>query len=348
MKSFADVHVHLEQYDPEPVVSMLDTIASCGVTHTALQALCKYSVLENIAALYWKQHYTKMQIYAFGSLHQFDCFGDIPYEKQAEKLLSLGMDGMKFLDMKPDFRKKLGKGLKHPSYDRMFSLLEEQQVPVMIHSGDPETFWDPALATDYQIKAGWFYGDSTFLTCQEIYDEVFAMLDKHPKLHVTLAHFFFLSNKPDEAVRVMETYPNVRFDLTPGGEMYLGFSKDIDFWHDFFIKYNDRILFGTDLNTTKGQRNAVLNHFVQTVLTHDRSEYTGDCYGSMTVRGLDLDEAAAQRIRYDNFAAFVGERKPVPETAFTDAVENLYAVLSAKPDMESEKNWLEKLMRNAL
>ena len=108
MKSFADVHVHLEQYDPEPVVSMLDTIASCGVTHTALQALCKYSVLENIAALYWKQHYTKMQIYAFGSLHQFDCFGDIPYEKQVEKLLSLGVDGMKFLDMKPDFRKKLG------------------------------------------------------------------------------------------------------------------------------------------------------------------------------------------------------------------------------------------------
>lgn len=68
----------------------------------------------------------------------------------------------------------------------------------------------------------------------------------------------------------------------------------------------------------------------------------------MTVRGLDLDETAAQRIRYDNFAAFVGERKPVPESAFTDAVENLYVVLSEKPDMEPEKNWLEKLMRNAL
>ena len=184
MKPFADLHIHLEQYDRETIVSMLDTIADCGVTHAALQALCKYSILENLAVLYTKLRYDRMQIYAFGSLHQFDRFGDIPYEKQAENLLALGMDGMKFLDMKPDFRKQLGKGLNHPSYDRMFSLLEERQLPVLIHSGDPETFWDPDKVTEYQKQAGWFYGDDSFLSCEEIYAEVYAMLDKHPRLQV--------------------------------------------------------------------------------------------------------------------------------------------------------------------
>ncbi|MBR4884676.1 MAG: amidohydrolase family protein, partial [Lentisphaeria bacterium] len=244
------------------------------------------------------------------------------------------------LDMKPDFRKRLGKGLNHPSYDRMFSLLEERQVPVLIHSGDPETFWDPDKVTEYQKKAGWFYGDGSFLKCEEIYAEVFAMLDKHPRLQVTLAHFFFLSAKPEEAVRVMETYPGVRFDLTPGGEMYLGFSQDIDFWHDFFIRYRDRILFGTDANTHKGSRNASLNAFVQSALTHDKSEFTADCYGPMTIRGLALDADTTDRILYGNFAAFVGERKSVDLMKLRSAMAEMLTAVQDDPALTAEAAWL--------
>ena len=338
---FADLHIHMEACGG-PVRQMLDELADCGVTHGALQALTKYGITENLSALYWKTHYDRMQVYAFGGLHQFDCFGEIPYEKQAENLLAAGVDGMKFLDMKPDFRKRLGKGLNHPSYDKMFSLLEERQIPVLIHSGDPETFWDPDQVTDYHKKVGWFYGDGTFLKSEEIYAEVFAMLDKHPALQVTLAHFFFLSNKPEEAVRVMETYPNVRFDLTPGGEMYLGFSKDIDFWHDFFVKYQDRILFGTDSNANKAI-NASLNAFVRQALIHDRSEYTGNCYGPMTIRGLDLPEDVVEKITYGNFAAFAGEKpKPVCTDRFRSAAEKVYGCI--REDGNTEADWVKEIL----
>ena len=340
---FADLHIHMEACG-EPVQRMLDGIADCGVTHGSLQVLTKYGITENLSALYWKTHYDRMQVYAFGGLHQFDCFCEIPYEKQAETLLSLGADGMKFLDMKPDYRKRLGKGLNDPSYDRMFSLLEERQVPVLIHSGDPETFWDPALVTEYQKKAGWFYGDGTFLKNEEIYAEVFSMLDKHPNLQVTLAHFFFLSNKPEEAVRVMETYPNVRFDLTPGGEMYLGFSKDIDFWHDFFIQYQDRILFGTDANANKSI-NGALNAFVRQALTHDRNEYTGNCYGPMTIRGLELPEDAVGKITYGNFAAFAGEKpRPICANSFRTAAETVYSRI--REEESKEALWLKEILDN--
>ncbi|MBQ8402088.1 MAG: amidohydrolase family protein [Clostridia bacterium] len=340
---FADLHVHLEALG-EPVGAMLDTIADCGVTHTALQVLTKYGICENLSALYWKTHYDRMRVYAFGGLHQFDCFGDIPYEKQAEELLSLGVDGMKFLDMKPDYRKRLGKEICDQSYDRMFSMLEERQVPVLLHSGDPETFWDPDWVSDYHKKVGWFYGDGSFLTSAEIYGEVFAMLDKHPKLPLTLAHFFFLSNKPGEAVRVMETYPNVRFDLTPGGEMYLGFSKDIDFWHDFFVQYQDRILFGTDSNAKKAI-NASLNTFVRQALTHDRSEFTGNCYGSMTIRGLDLPADVVEKITYGKFAAFAGaEPKPVSADAFRCAAERVYDRICDDPAHTEDVVWLRSVL----
>ena len=62
------------------------------------------------------------------------------------------------------------------------------------------------------------------------------MLDKFPKLKITFAHFFFLSDNPDEAVRIMEKYPNALFDLTPGGEMFVNFSKDPEYWHDFCLR----------------------------------------------------------------------------------------------------------------
>jgi hypothetical protein len=36
-------------------------------------------------------------------------------------------------------------------------------------------------------------------------------------------------------------------DLTPGIEMYHNFSADLDAARDFFVKYQDRIVFGTDI-----------------------------------------------------------------------------------------------------
>ena len=44
----------------------------------------------------------------------------------------------------------------------------------------------------------------------------------------------------------MEEYPNLCLDIVSGTEMYFNFSQDPDRWRKFFIKYQDRILYGTD------------------------------------------------------------------------------------------------------
>ncbi len=98
------------------------------------------------------------------------------------------------------------------------------------------------------------------------------MLDKHPRLNATLAHFFFLSEYRDRVEEILEKYPNVKFDLTPGWEMYIAFSKDTEGWHDFFEKYSERILFGTDSGNHK-DNNAELNRLVYSAITRDSSEF---------------------------------------------------------------------------
>ena len=116
----ADSHVHITDTSTLAVRTMLDELADYGVTDVALQSISTkptYDRVQSLAALLWKSKYTRMSISAFGCLHELDAFAAIPYEKQAEELLALGCDGMKFLHMKPDLRKMIGKGLDHDSYD---------------------------------------------------------------------------------------------------------------------------------------------------------------------------------------------------------------------------------------
>ena len=55
-----------------------------GVTEAVIMSLPKYSCLENLNALRWKLHPHKLKLRAFGGLHQFDKFGDVLPEVQAE------------------------------------------------------------------------------------------------------------------------------------------------------------------------------------------------------------------------------------------------------------------------
>lgn len=321
MKNFADVHVHFTKLKFDQIEQMLDIIASKGVTDVALQALTFRSIAYNLCGLYWKMNYKKMRLRLFGAIHLTDRYNKVPYEVQAEKLLSLGADGIKFIDMCPDIYKMNKCGINHPKYDKLFELLENRGVPVLIHSADPEEYW----------IAPKDYSDGTYPSKEQIYQETLARIEKHPNLKVVLAHFFFLSNFPERAAEVLDAHPNVFFDLTPGWEMYVGFSKDIEGWKKFFIKYSDRILFGTDCNATKNFNGEIFD-LVYSALTHDHSVFNMPCYGGHEIRGLDLPEEVLEKICYKNYIAFAGEKiAPVDKKGFYECCKIVLNELKENP-----------------
>ena len=69
--------------------------------------------------------------------------------------------------------------------------LEENEIPLLMHVNDPHNFWDPETAPPLARQNGWFYGDGTYSTHEELYEQVYAILAKHPTLCVTFAHFFY-------------------------------------------------------------------------------------------------------------------------------------------------------------
>ncbi len=321
MQKIADSHIHIRFSRDKEITQMLDDMASVGVVATCIQSLPYRGATENLAALYHKMSYNKMDVYAFGGLHSTDRYAAIAPEIQAKALLELGCDGFKIMNC-PSHRKFFEHGFNDMRYDKMFELFEKEGTPLTIHVNDPEEFWQPN---------GEFYGKG-MPTKKQLYDEIFEVLDRHPNLKISFAHFFFLSNCPFEAERVMEKYPNVYFDLTPGVEMYYNFDNNLEFWRGFFTKYSHRILFGTDCNTYKDWTNKDLVLLVYRKLTESTDYFTQVCYKKdFTIRGMNLPEDVVERICYTNFYDFVGKKKPVDVEKFYEYCERIIHDIETEP-----------------
>jgi predicted TIM-barrel fold metal-dependent hydrolase len=224
---------------------------------------------------------------------------------QAKRLMGMGFDGMKMLEGKPTTRKALGLAQDDPILFDYYSFLEKNKVHIVWHVADPETFWVKETAPEFAFSSGWFYGDGTFQTKQQLYDETLAVLDRFPGLNASFAHFFFLSDFPDEAENLLEKYPAVTLDITPGREMYDYFSRRQPVWQKFFHKYADRIVFGTDMTSTEfqGKADEMIEAMKRFLATTDVFEYW-----DFTIRGLGLDQADCQKICHDNFQAKVSTK----------------------------------------
>ncbi|MDO4744852.1 MAG: hypothetical protein Q4A86_05675 [Clostridia bacterium] len=106
-KRICDAHVHMRDFEFDTAEKFLDLLHSIGITDVAIQALCWWNPVSNLAMLYQKANYKKMNIAAFGSIHKTDLYKDIPFETQAENLFKVGCDGIKLLGQKPKERKSL-------------------------------------------------------------------------------------------------------------------------------------------------------------------------------------------------------------------------------------------------
>ncbi len=165
---------------------------------------------------------------------------------QHKELMEIGFDGIKMLEGKPNLYKFVGKPLDSNFYESAFAEMEKEGTYILMHARDPECFWTEP--TEERIAKKWYYGDGTYPTFEGLYNQVEGVLKKHPKLNLCLAHFFFSSSSPEKLEELFEKYENLTIDITPGGEMYIDFDKRPEYFRNFFIKYADRIIFGTDMD----------------------------------------------------------------------------------------------------
>ncbi len=303
----ADSHVHA--FAPkEDMYRVFDEMISFGAKEAALLAYTyeETGIDNNIICLHYKKNCQKMRLWAFGGLY-YDKDIQMPFKEQAELLLEMGADGIKFLEMKPTFNLHVGRTLDDPIYDEMFDMLEKRGVPMICHVADPDVFWHKALMAPHAIELGWCYEDPRYMPQQEYFNAVLRRLDKNPTLKWSFAHFGYFTKQPDQCWEIIEKYPNVMFDTTPGWEIYLDFAKDLSVWRDFFIKNNRRIMYGTDTSnawTNEHVRNLSKSGVALLAAPHD--EFPIPHFPEHSMRGFALDEESQKRILHENFLNFAG------------------------------------------
>ncbi len=112
-----------------------------------------------------------------------------------------------------------------PVYAPYWEKMAETKMPLIFHVNDPEEFWDAEKVPAWAREMGWFYGDGTYINNEVQYRQVLNVLERHPDLNVTFAHFFFLSAQLDRLAGYFDRFPNMHVDLTPGIEMYFNFAS---------------------------------------------------------------------------------------------------------------------------
>jgi len=238
-----DCHMHISSGRPQRLAELADRHGFDKFN--VLSFPCVAGEANNLEALLAKKLFPG-RAYAFGGLIHTGARDAESYARQVCAMIDAGLDGLKFLETKPDKMRALGTPLDGPQFEGVFSIAEEERWPILWHVGDPATFWSKETAPQFAVKYGWVYDDPSFPTLTDLYVQAENVLRRHPNLQVCFPHFFFTSDDMPHARRVLETWPGVRFDFTPGVEMFGNFAIMPEAWREFFIQYSKRLLFGTD------------------------------------------------------------------------------------------------------
>lgn len=244
------------------------------------------------------------QIYIFGSL-EYPREGEADghdFLKQAQRLMDIGFDGIKMIEGKPNVRKWTRIPLNSDVYDEFYSYLQKEEIPITFHVADPDIYWDEEKCPRYARENHWDYLDGTFVSKEGLHKEAEGILEKFPKLNIIFAHFYFMSKEPERGGAFLDRWQNVSFDITPGSHEYENFARIPAVWREFFTKYQDRILFGTD-SFLGFDNNIELSNDVRMFL-ESKGEYTFKSHGCKTVC-LGLERDVLEKIYKQNYMRYV-------------------------------------------
>jgi uncharacterized protein len=171
--------------------------------------------------------------------------------KRLEEAVRMGCKGMKIAkELGLEWRDKTGKivPVDDPRIDPLWDKCADLGIPVMIHVSDPKAFFTPTdkyneRYDELQAHPDWSFYGKDYPSKQEILNQRNRVFAKHPNTIFIGAH---VGNLPEDLEQVgmwLDVYPNFYVDICAriselGRQPYSA--------RRFMIKYQDRILFGTD------------------------------------------------------------------------------------------------------
>ncbi|MHA2376634.1 MAG: amidohydrolase family protein [Candidatus Thorarchaeota archaeon] len=122
-------------------------------------------------------------------------------------------------------------------FDEAFDIFAEQDIPVLIHVADPDTYF-----------ASRYTETNVYGTKEQHLGELENRLEKNPRNRFQIAHFAAQpeQHRLDNLGRLFDKFPNLNVDTGSARWMVRELGKNPENSRKFLMNYADRILFATD------------------------------------------------------------------------------------------------------
>ena len=218
---------------------------------------------------------------------------------QLEADIKAGAVGLKvFKDLGMFDRKADGSRLHvdDPELDAVWETCARLNVPVLIHVAEPQAFFDPLDYSNERWLELALYPDrrhQTGVRFEELMTERNNMIKKHPNTKFILAHFGWHGNDLARAGRLLDENPNVFYDVAA---VLYDFGRQPRAAHEFFVKYQERILFGKD-----SYQPDEYPYYWRVFETNDEYfDYYRDYHAFWKLYGIGLPDQVLRKLYYQN------------------------------------------------
>ncbi len=135
-----------------------------------------------------------------------------------------------------------------PRIDPIWAKCGELNIPVLIHTADPKSFWDPMDANnerwlELKTHPRRQRSETDPAPWEQLIQEQHNVFKKHPKTKFINAHMGWYPNDLKKLSELLEAMPNMYVEI---GAVIAELGRQPRTARDFMIKYQDRILFGKD------------------------------------------------------------------------------------------------------
>lgn len=227
-------------------------------------------------------------------------FGQRAAARLAEDVKN-GAQGLKiFKNFGMDLKYKNGDRVKvdDPEWDPIWAKCAELGIPVLIHVAEPDAFFLPIDKNNERwLELKQFPGRARppekYPPFETLMTERNHMLAKNPKTKFILAHMGYHGNNLERLGKLFDTYPNAYVDVAAvlaeiGRQPYTA--------RDFFIKYQDRLIFGKDIY----EPSEYTYYFRVFETRDDYIEYYRRRHAFWRMYGLYLPDEVLKKVYYKN------------------------------------------------
>ncbi len=299
---FIDVHGHqyrMPNQDLAPVIAAMDTLnMGIMVNLSGRSGESLQKSVKNIA-----DHYPNRFV-VFANIN----FNDVGSEgwtqnavNQLEEDCKNGAKGLKVYKSLGLSNKDINGNriaVDDPRLDAIWSKCGELGIPVLIHTADPKSFWDPfdgdnerwlELKTRPRRKRS----DTNPAPWQQLIDEQHRMFKKHPNTTFINAHMGWYANNLPKLSKLLDEIPNMNVGI---GAIIAELGRQPRQAKAFFIKYQDRILFGKD----SWKPEEFPTYFRVLESADEYFPYHKKYHAYWAMYGLDLPDDVLKKVYYKN------------------------------------------------